>query len=52
MSNLTFQVIGLAIQRSVFDVYNVIHVKFNRFSNIRSALPCVIDFCLPVTNFP
>ena len=37
MSNLTFQVIGLVIQRSVCDVYAVIHVKVNHFSKIRSA---------------
>ena len=37
MSNLAFQVIGLVIQRSVFDVYTVTHVKVNHFSKIRSA---------------
>ena len=33
MSNPTFQVIGLVKQRSVFDVYSVIHVNINHFSN-------------------
>ena len=45
MSNITFQVIGLVIQRSVFGVYAVIHVKLNHFLKIRSY------FSLPVTNF-
>ena len=37
MSNLTFQVIGLVIERNAFDVYTVIHVKVTDFSKIRSA---------------
>ena len=43
MSNLTFQVIDLVIQRSVFDVYIVIHVVIHEYIVILSLLQIFLD---------